>query len=286
MQKRSLTALIAVLLVGEFATPAFADEVKEPIKSAAKQKHPRRQIASCGLYSSGTYLYGNFNRKDNRETMVRDGLGLGTSCNYNNRSRLTFGLNTEFYGGLFKFTHDEDALQGSVKVLEMGFKQSVGVSLDLHRVKIGLTLGVQQTVGNNASIGSMRIKLVGGWFDVKDLANQHLIISGDLQVLEAGLDVEFPLPRSFSIISGAVLQRYSLDINTKLDDDGRRILEALHYDIGKVERTFNSSSNFFNLHPGVKWCSKKLCTRLDVNWGFFRKAKWAASATLTAAKSF
>lgn len=293
MKNRGLVALITTLILGLVAAPSFAQEAKKPDEEkAAEHKRQRRLIDSCGgLYTYGTYLKGKFRRKNSRETMMRDGLGLGTSCNYSNRSRLTYELNTEFYSGLFQFTHNEDALQGSVSVIEMGFKTSLGISVDLHRIKIGLTLGVQQTISKNADIGNMRIKLSGdgGWFDVKDLANQYLTISGDLQVLEAGLDVEFPLPqwlfipKGVSVISGALLQRYNLNINTKLDDDGRRILQALHYDVSSVERTFKNSSNFVNIHPGLKYCSKKWCTLLDLHWGIYREDKWAWSLTLTEA---
>lgn len=291
MKNRGLVALITTLILGLVAAPSFAQEAKKPDEEkAAEHKRQRRLIDSCGgLYTYGTYLKGKFRRKNSRESMLRDGLGLGTICNYSNRSRFTYGLGIEFYSGLFQFTHNEDSLQGSVSVLEMGFKGSLGISVDLHRVKIGLTLGAQQTVSSNANISSMRIKLPGdgGWFDVKDLANQYLTIDGYLQVLEAGLDAEFPLPqwlfipKNVFVTGGVLLQNYGLNISTKLDDDGRRILEALHYDTSSVERTFNNSSNFVNIHPGLTWCSKKFCTSADVYWGIYRDDKWAWRFMLT-----
>lgn len=274
----SLAMLIIALFTGVSVTSASAQEAKKPVK--AEHKHPRKQIASCRLYSDMSYLSGQLNHTHNDESLVRQGLALGTRCSYNNRSRFTLGLEEKFYSGEFHFNHREESLDGSVSAVEVGFEVALNAALDLHRVRFSLRAGVQQTVSNHAHIDNLRIKQGDSWLDETDLANEFLSIDGDLQVLELGLDVEFPLPYGFFIGFGGELQGFNVNVNTTLDDEGRRILEALQYDIAKVERPFHNSATFFSLHPALTWCSKKWCTSVKGTWGVFEEKRGALGVTL------
>ncbi|KKR35540.1 MAG: hypothetical protein UT67_C0001G0045 [Candidatus Magasanikbacteria bacterium GW2011_GWA2_40_10] len=287
MKNRSLALFAVALSFGLSEAYAFADdEVKEPVKAKVGQKRSRKQIASCGLYSSAAYLTGKFNSEESNDSLARTGGILGASCSYNNRSPYSFGIDVEMYGGKFHFNHDEESIRGSVSYVEMGFTERVKASIETHGVKIGLMAGVQKTVSNRFKVDSLEIKVGGGWFEFKDLAAEHLSSSGDLEIWQAGLDVEFPLPKHLAITFGAMWQRYVVDVSLKLDDEGKDLLETLHYDIDKVERDFNNSANFFYIHPGIKWCWNKFCASLDVDWGIFKKTKWSGGVRLTVGAKF
>ena len=120
----------------------------------------------------------------------------------------------------------------------------------------------------------------GGWFDFKDFATEHRNSEGELEIWEAGLDVTFPFRRKFSFTFGALWQRYNLDLRVRIDDDGRRVLEALDYDADSVNRDFKHSAHFFYLTPGVKRCGGRWCTSLTVPWGVFKPNKWSWGAVL------
>ena len=280
--------LVSLLL----STQAFADEATKPEedvdsappvaksesgKAPNLRKSPRPPAAWCGIYSKLAYLTGEFSGSDRTDRFVRDGLKIGASCNYNNNSRLSLGIGAEFYIGKFHLDHEEDRLRASASYLEMGFKEWGSLTLDLHPIKIRAVAGVERTNSGNFTLNSMLVDLEGNndWLDVKNFAKDHLSSSGDLEIWEAGAEVEFPFRRRVSFTFGGLWQRYDVNVGVKLDAEGKRVLEAFEYDVSKVDRQFKRSRNFFYLTPGAKRCGEKLCASLVVPWGVFQSDKWS-----------
>lgn len=291
MKNRGLAALIVALVLMLFVDPTFAEEAKEP--KAENDKKPemvhkpyRTPTAWCSLYSKLMYLTGEFSGSDRADRFVREGLKLGASCNYNNNSRLTLGVGTEFYLGKFHLNHAEDGLQASVSYLEAGFKEWLSATLDLHPIKIVAIAGLERTNSSGFTVNSLQVDFGGGWYNFKKFAEEHLSSSGELEIWEAGLNVEFPFRRKFSLTFGGLWQRYEVTVRVRLDAEGKRVLEALEYDVSKVERDFKRSRNFFYLTPGAKWCGEKLCASLVVPWGVFQADKWSWGLALGAELQF
>jgi hypothetical protein len=282
MKNRGLAALISALLIGLFATPTFAEEEDTPRleKPKVAPKRHRPPIAWCGLYANLRYLTGEFIGSEKSDKFVREGLSWGASCNYSNRSRLTLGVGAEFYMGRFLLDHEEDGLKGSASYLEVGFKEWMKATLNLNGVKISALVGLERTNSNRFKVSSAQVDFGSGWLNLTKFADEHLSSSGDLEIWEAGLDVQFPFRRNFSVTFGALWQRYQVAVRLNLDDEGRRVLEALEYDVTKIEKDFQRSRNFFYLTPGVKWCKKDLCVSLTVPWGVFKAKKWLWGAVL------
>ncbi len=302
MKNRGLVTLISALIIGLFATPAFAEAEEEetpekanptparlasesvagrpPIaksgagKEEKAHKPPRNPIASCGLYSNVKYLTGEFSGSESSDQFVRKGLGLGASCNYSNRSRLSLGVGAEFYLGKFLLNHEEDSLKGSASYLEVGFKEWLSATLNLNDVKIGALVGMERTNSSRFRVNSAQANFGGGWLNLTKFAAEHLSSSGELEIWEAGLDVRFPFHRNFSVTFGGLWQRYQVVVRLKLDDEGRDALEALNYNVKNIEKDFKRSADFFYLTPGVKWCKKELCVSLTVPWGVFTANNW------------
>ena len=300
MRSISLSKLNIALIIALLATPALAEEAKdtspnsgppvaskEPLRAQKPGKSsPRPPAAWCGVYTKLVYLAGEFSGSTRADRFVRDGLKLGVNCNYNNDSRLTLGVGAEVYAGKFHLTHEEDVLRASISFLETGFKEWVSATLDLHPIKIGAIVGVERTNSNRFSVDSLEVDLGTGYLSFKDFASQHLSSNGELEIWEAGLNVEFPFQRKFSLTFGGLWQRYSVAVRVKLDQEGTRLLEALEYDTAKINRDFNRSRNFFYLTPGARWCGERLCVSLVVPWGVFQSDQWSWGAMLGAELQF
>lgn len=285
MKYSSFLKLNIALAISLLTAPAFAEDKTDSTPATDESgeagppkasKSPRPPAAWCGLYSKLVYLTGEFSGSDRTDNFVRDGLKLGASCNYNNNSRLTLGLGAEFYIGKFQLNHAEDLIQASISYLEKGWKEFASLTFDLHPIKIVALMGVENTYSSRFKLGSLQVDLGNGdWLNLKKFASEHLTSNGELEIWEAGLNVEFPFRKRSSFTFGGLWQRYGVVVHVNLDAEGKRVLEALNYDSGKVDRDFERSRNFFYLTPGLKWCGKKFCTSLVVPWGVFQPDKWS-----------
>ncbi len=267
MKNRGLAMFFVVAVIGLCATQASAKK--------AKKHRARKPAGSCGLYLDWRYLTGNFSSESSSDEFYRQGWGFGAKCSYNNYSRLTFGVGAEIYSGSLQLNHANESLEGSVSYVELGFKEWVRAVYDFNHVKVGALAGIQNVNGGRFKINRMQVDFSDRWFDITKLASEHLTSVGRLGILEAGLDVEFPLPKRLSITFGVLWQRYNVFMSIKIDDEGKDILNALNYDVANVERELKSSPNFFYLNPGVKWCGKHFCSSLVVPWGVFQEKKWS-----------
>jgi len=292
MKNRGLMSLFVILIISA-AAPAFAQKVckhkkvnsetvplkktEKPKKSVVEPKtHPRTGFSSCGLYLAGSYMIGEFSPSDGNDHLTREGMGTGVTCNYgNHRSRFGFAAGLESYLGRFLLRHEEDNLKGSASYAEMGFKGWLKLLFDLYPVKLGLLLGLEQTHSSRFHVDSLQVDFGSGWFDVRDIAAEHLTSNGELDILEAGLEAKFPLYKNLSITFAVLWQRFHGSVKVKLDSEGKRFLEALYYDADKVNREFEYSTNFIYLTPGLKWCRKKLCASLGLDWGIFKEERYS-----------
>ncbi len=276
---KSFFILVSLLL----ATPALADEAKKsedttPVPPVAKdestgapnmRKSPRPSTSWCSVHSKLDYMTGGFSGSSRVDSFVRDGARLGASCNYNNDSRLSIGLGMEFYLGKFHLNHAEDLLQASVSFLEFGHKEWLSATLDLHPIKITAIAGVESTGSSRFKVDDLQVNLGSDWLDLTDYGSKHLSSKGDLVILEAGLNVEFPFRRNLSLTFGGLWQRYDVSVRVNLDAEGRRVLEAFNYDVNKVDRDFDRSRNFFYLTPGLRWQRENWSINGTIFWGTF-----------------
>ena len=277
MKNRPLVALIAVFVNGLFLTSALAEEAKEPENAEVEtqEKPIKRRIAWCGLYEHFQFLTGEFDKSGGTDHLERNGLGTGMSCNYNNRSRLSFAVGAEFYIGKLEFTHEQATLKGSASYVEIGMKEWLRAALNLNGVKIGVLAGVEFTRSNSFELESLQMDFGGGYLDLTKFGNDHLSSTGELEIWELGLNAEFPFRKKFSVTFGALYQKPHVVVRVKIDDEVRKTLQAFNYDVSKVEREYDHSANFFYLTPGVKWCGDRVCVALTVPWGVFLAKQWA-----------
>ncbi len=272
----SSIALVIGMLASSFAFGQSADKKPEPA-------HKSNDTAStrCGLYWDGTYMNGEFDDSDSQDHFLREGMGFGPSCSYNNHSRVSFGIGGEFYFGRFRFDHTEDNLRGSATYLEKGFKEWLSATLNFHSIMISGLVGYESTNSSGFKISNVDVDIGNGWFDVTDLARQHLSSSGGVETWDVGLGVEFPFHHhNLSFMFGGLLQQYNLVLHLSSDSEGNKLLEALNYDTSKVNRDFSHSTAFVSLTPGLKWSTKYFDTTLTVPWGVFRPNKWTWGAVL------
>lgn len=277
MNNRALATLAMAIVLGLFTTPASAQK-----KAKEEHKSSNIPVASCDLYSKGTYLIGSFDSKkfDTTDRFTRKGLVLGTGCYLHNRSKFSLGLGAEFYLGNIHFEHEETILKGSFSYLETGFKQWIKAALALHRVHIGLGAGVQITRSSRFGLNSLQVNLGGDWFDLTEFGAEHLTSKGKLQIWEIGLDTSFPFNRNLSFTFGLLWQRYLVNAHFDFDMEAKEIFEALHYDINSVKQDFNQSVDFFYITPGAEWCGKNVCASLIVPWGVFVSKAWSWGSAL------
>lgn len=284
MKNRSLLIFVISLVIGFFVTSAFADKKnvdkkEKKVEKTEKPKKSHRRVASCGLYASLSHLTGEFNGSDSSDRLVRKGFAPAMTCSYN-RGRTTLKFGSEFYIGDFRLTHEEDGLKGTASYLEVGFKEWVKAILNLPPVKLGVTFGVQRTRGSRFDVENVEVDFGGGWFDFTELATEHLSSSADLQIWEVELDAKFPFRKNWAVTFGVLWQNFSGGVRVKVDEEGRELLESLHYNVDKVDRKFDFSTQFFYFTPQVERCEKNWCTALKVPWGVFKSDKWSWGLTL------
>ncbi len=287
MKNRPLVTLAFVLINGLFATSALADEASsdgaDPEENSEKpvaDKSGKNPIAWCALYEHFKLLTGEFNGSNGTDKLDRAGVGTGVRCTYSNRSRLALTVGTELYVGRLNFRHEQDTLRGTASYIEVGFKEWVRATLNLNGVKISTMLGLEKTNSGSFKLKSLQMDLGGGYLDLTKFGAEHLSSDGELEILELGLDVEFPFRRKFSFSFGTLYQKPHVVVRVKVDDEVRKTLEAFNYDITKVEREYNRSTNFFYLTPGVKWSGERLSISLTVPWGVFVAKQWSWGAGL------
>jgi hypothetical protein len=301
MKNYGLPRSLFVLSILLFCTQAFADEAEKPEEDAdlalpvaksepGKAGNPRRSPRAtswCSVHSKLDYMTGGFSGSSRADSFVRDGARLGASCSYNNNSRLSIGLGGEFYLGKFHLNHAEEALEASVSFLEFGHKEWLSATLDLRPIKIVAVAGVESTGSSRFKVDSLQVDLGTGPLDLTDYGAEHLSVDkADLVIVEAGLNVEFPFRRNFSLTFGGLWQRYDVSVRVKLDAEGKRVLEALNYDVNKVDRDFERSRNFFYLTPGLRWRRGDWAFTGDIFWGTFSTQEGSSGVRLGVERRF
>ena len=145
---------------------------------------------------------------------------------------------------------------------------------------------MEKTNSSGFTLKNLQMDFGGGYLNLTKFGSEHLQSDGELEIWEARLDVEFPFRRKFSFGFGALYQKPHVLVRVKVDDEARRTLEAFNYDVNKVEREYDHTSNFFYLTPGLKWRGERLGISLTVPWGVFLAKQWSWGAELNTELKF